>query len=119
MEMLLPLLSSLVTSLPTLVIDVVLLVVAIARWNQHPKVSMLAATSSVLLLVGDLLFRAAFTVLPLKAVESGRDPSDLTLMYGVLSVASGLVHALALGLLVAAVFSDRRPVLPSGRPGGA
>lgn len=107
MELLLSVLPALVTSLPAVIVDVVLLVVAVARWNRHPRVSMLAATSGVLMLVLDLLVRALFTILPLKLHESGRSMADTGVLYALLGGVSGLLHALAIALLVAAVFSDR------------
>lgn len=109
MEMLLSALPSLVTSIPSVLVDVVLMVVAIARWNRHPRVSMLACTSAVLMLVLDVLVRALFAVLPFRLHESGRSMADTGAIYGVLGGISGLLHAVALGLLVAAVFSDRGP----------
>jgi hypothetical protein len=109
MEMLLSVLPSLLTSLPSVLVDVALMVVAVARWNRHPRVSMLACTSAVMLLVLDLVVRALFAVLPLKLHESGRSMADTGVIYGVLGGVSGLLHAVALGLLVAAVFCDRTP----------
>jgi hypothetical protein len=109
MEMLMLMLSSLVTSIPIVIVDVALMVVAIARWNRHPRVSMLAATSAVVMLVLDVLARAMFVVLPLKLRESGRSVADLGVVYSVLGGVTGLFHAIAVGLLVAAVFADRGP----------
>ena len=39
-------LGSLVTSIPSVLVDITLLVVAMSRWNRHPRISMLACTSS-------------------------------------------------------------------------
>ncbi|MDP2270041.1 MAG: hypothetical protein Q8N23_28455 [Archangium sp.] len=107
MEMLPAVLSSLVTAIPSLLVDVTLLSMAILRWNRHPRVSMLAAVSAVMLLLLDLLGRTVFAILPMKLHDSGRSTSDLGVIYAVLGGVSGLLHAVAMGLLVAAVFSDR------------
>ena len=112
MEMLAPVLSSLVTAIPSVLVDVVLLVVAVGRWNRHPRVSMLASTSAVMMLVLDLLGRAVFAVLPLKLHQSGRSASELGVIFAVIGGLSGLLHALAVGLLVIAVFSERSPPGP-------
>lgn len=109
MELLPVVLSSLVTSIPSVIVDVALLVVAILRWNRHPRISMLASTSAVLLLLLDVLARAAFAVMPYKLEESGRSMASLGVLYAVLGGASSLLHALALTLLVVAVFSERGP----------
>lgn len=107
MEMLPAILSSLVTAIPSLLVDVALLSVAIMRWARHPRVSMLASTSAVLMLLLDLLGRSVFAILPLKMHQAGRSAGDITLIYGVISGVSGLLHAVALGLLVVAVFTER------------
>ncbi len=107
MELLPAVLSSLLTAIPSLLVDVALLSLAIMRWNRHPRVSMLASVSAVMLLLLDLLGRTVFAILPLKLRASGRSVSDLGVIYAVMGGASGLLHAVAMGLLVAAVFSDR------------
>ncbi len=112
MEMLPAVLSSLVTSIPTLAVDVVLLIVAVARWNRHPRVSMFAAAAGGLLLMLDLLGRAFFAILPLKLHESGTSTASMGLYYAVLGGASSLLHAIAMSLLIAAVFSERASVSP-------
>lgn len=107
MEMLGVVFASLVTAIPSVLVDVTLLVVAIARWNRHPRISMLASVSAVLMLLLDLLVRAVFAVLPLRLHESGRTASDFGVFYAVISGLSGLLHAVAIGLLAVAVFSER------------
>lgn len=107
MEMLPAILSSLVTAIPSLLVDVALLSVAILRWERHPRVSMLAATSAVMMLLLDLLARSVFAILPMKMHDAGRSSADLSVIYAVISGVSGLLHAVALGLLVAAVFTER------------
>ncbi len=107
MEMLPAVLSSLVTGIPTLLVDVALLSMAIMRWNRHPRVSMLASIAAVMLMLLDLISRSIFVILPTKLEQAGRSMSELGLIYAVVGGLSGLLHAVAMGLLVAAVFSDR------------
>jgi hypothetical protein len=109
MELLMVALGSLVTSIPSVLVDITLLVVAMSRWNRHPRISMLACTSGVLMLVLDVLVRAVFAILPLKLRESGHSTTEMGVIYSVMGGVSGLAHAVAIGLLVAAVFSDRQP----------
>ena len=107
MEMLPAVLSSLVTSIPTLAVDVALLVVAVSRWNRHPRVSMFAASAGGLLLMIDLLGRAFFAILPVKLHESGMAAGSMGIYFAVLGGVSSLLHAIAMALLIAAVFSER------------
>jgi hypothetical protein len=113
--MLAPVLSSLVTAIPSALVDVALLSVAVLRWTRHPRVSMLASVSAVMMLLLDVLARAVFVVLPIKLRESGRSMSDLGVIYAVVGGVSGLLHALAVGLLVVAVFADRETAVREGR----
>lgn len=94
-----------VASLPYLVIDVVALVLAVARWNKHPKVSMLVAVATAL----QLLVRGLFMVGPLLMARLGGPPS-----LHLFSALASLLGAVGLALLVAAVFAERPD--PAGPP---
>jgi uncharacterized membrane protein len=113
MEMLPAVLGSLVTALPSLTVYVALLVVAVTRWNRHPRTSMLASTSAVMMMVIDLLSRMVFAILPMKLMESGRTAANLSVIYTILGGLGGVLHAVALGLLVMAVFSERGQPAPT------
>lgn len=101
------LLSSLLTSVPSLVVDVALIALAVSRWGRHPRVSMLAATAGVVLLVLDVVGRAFFALLPAWASQQGRPVSELGAIYAAVGLVSSALHAVAMGVLVAAVFTER------------
>ncbi|MFT3711155.1 MAG: hypothetical protein QM817_26295 [Archangium sp.] len=106
-DTLLMMLSTLATGLPTFIVDVVLIAMAVAKWNKHPQVSMYAAGGGSFLLLLDLLFRSLFVILPMKLRENGMAPAQMSVYLGAMSVVGSLLHAVAMGLLIAAIFSDR------------
>lgn len=107
MEMLPVVASTLLTAIPSLAVDVLLLVLAMSRWTRHPRVSMLASASAVLMMTLDSLVRVFFATLPMKLRESGRSTAELGSIFAVVGGVSSVLHAIAIGLLVAAVFVDR------------
>lgn len=109
-DLLMAALSSLVSTLPTAVVYVVVLVLAASKWKAHPRVSMFASMGAGLLLVLDLLARVFFTVMPMRLMRDGEATRAQTAtLMGVMGVVSGVLHAVALGALVAAIFVDRGP----------
>jgi len=105
----LPLLSALVTMLPTVIAEVVVVVVAVSRWNRHPKISMLATTAMLVMLVVEVVGRSASVLLPMRMMGEGRSTAELGMIFAVLGGVSSMVHAIALGLLAAAIFGERSP----------
>lgn len=105
-------LSSLLTGLPTTIVDVVLIAVAVAKWNKHPQASMFAAAGGGLLLALDVFARAAFMILPIKLRESGRTAAELGTMLSAMGLLSSLLHAVAMGLIIAAIFGERGDTRP-------
>ncbi len=92
-------LYGLFSALPHLAVDLVALVMAIARWTKHPTVSMLV-TVSVLI---SFVVRALYMVGPrLLATELGGTSMQLFF------AGASFVSALGGALMVAAVFSERR-----------
>ncbi len=109
MELLGPLLGSLMAGVPGYLVMVATLIIAMSRWQQHPRVSMYAAGGAGTLLVIDVLSRTMMIILQLRLVESGRSAADMGLVFSVASIVSSVLHAIALGVLAAAVFVDRNP----------
>jgi ABC-type Fe3+ transport system permease subunit len=81
------------------------LIVAIARWKRHPKVSLIASLVFVSLILHGLIFSAAYIWLP--RWFPGADHSDRTL-FSMLTLISNSLFAVVLGMLLLAVFIDRR-----------
>ncbi len=106
MNSLIAVLGVLVTSLPALIAEVVLLTLALMRWSRHPRVSMLATAGASLLLF-DGVFSAFFVLVPLKMQEQGLTAADMGKVLGVMGLARSVIFAVGIGLLVGAVFAER------------
>lgn len=104
METLLPILGSLVSGLPSSLVLIAAIALAMSRWAQHPRVSMYVCGGAGTMLVLELITRALWVVLPMRM-----SPSEMGSMFQVLSFASGVLHAVTMGVLVAAIFIDRGP----------
>jgi hypothetical protein len=103
----LPLLSTLVSSIPSMVVDGVLIALAVSRWNRHPRASLFAASAGGFLLMLDVIGRLAMTWLPMRMQARGNDLTSMTTTLVVVSGVTTVLHAVAMGLVVAAVFADR------------
>lgn len=101
------LLSSLVVALPQLVVEGALLAIAVSRWNRHPRVSMLAAGAGVTMLLLDLVAHPLLSMLPLWLTQRGSTATQVGVPLAVAGLASSVLHAVALGVLIAAVFAER------------
>lgn len=88
------------------------LVIVLVRWKKHPKVSLIAALGLILIILHPLLFAAADVWLARFLTESGYTDTDT--FYAAFGLGSSVALALAFGVLLIAIFVDRKPVAPDG-----
>jgi hypothetical protein len=105
-------LAQLATRSPTLLLFATGLVLAIAFWSRYPRPCMLVFLAMSLALIVTVCSAFVFLYLPRAMNEFGWDHLQLSLMFTVVGVITNVFHAGALGLLLAAVFVDRRPLPP-------
>lgn len=99
--------AQLLERLPHLALWLVAIVLAASRRDKHPSASkLLVAGAAVCLAV--MLAGSAFAALPLYLHRSGRSMSEVGALLGALSLATSIVSVAGLGLVVAAVFANRR-----------
>lgn len=101
------LLWSLVAVLPQLVVEGALLALAVSRWNRHPRISMMAAGAGVTLLLLDVVAHPLLSALPMWLTQRGSSLADVTVPLIVAGLVSSVLRAVALGVLIAAVFAER------------
>ncbi len=89
-------LTMVVSLLPVLIIEIIGIMLAVLRWRRHPMASMLFLVGAVLRVSVSL----AYQVMPQLVGFDGPGRS-------VLYMGLGLMGAIGLGLLVAAVFVER------------
>jgi hypothetical protein len=88
--------GSLVPQLPSIVVMIVGIILALSRWNKHPKISMLI----VIALALDIAISLIFPIVQAAVIGSGARGSEVGLIFAVWGITSGLLRAAALGLLV-------------------
>ncbi|MGV3620852.1 MAG: hypothetical protein ACO1OB_08545 [Archangium sp.] len=100
-------LGSLVAALPQLLVLVAALIIAMNKWSTLPTVGMYVAAGAGVLLLTTLISRGVLTALPVMWMQNGVSSGDVGLRMTGVSVVTSLLHAIGLGLLVAAVFAQR------------
>jgi hypothetical protein len=108
-----PILSAYVTAAPVYVVMIAGLVVALVKWRAHPRVCALAAGGFGVMLLTSLLGTAVAVTLPISWMESGKTHAEVGLAMGTIGLVRNVFTAIGWGLLVAAVFVDRKPAAQS------
>lgn len=101
-------LTRLATQLPTLIVLVVGVILALVRWRRHPLVSALACAGIAIVFVNSIVMTGMWTWVPQYLFESGRDPDVVNVLLRVMGIVSEVIYTAGLALLLVAVFV-RRP----------
>lgn len=97
---------------PMLLLALIGLVIALIRWKQHPKVSLLTAAGLFLFILQSLTFGTIFYFLP-RLLEQGFSYGGLNNLYLFVEVIRDFVYSCVIILLVSAAFIQRpRPLIP-------
>jgi hypothetical protein len=96
-------LSSLLPQLPIVGVIVAGIVIALARWHRHPRVSALLVVALSLELASVIIY----PVLTALLIGLGFSVSDMSTAFLVLGLGSGLLRAALLGLILWAAFGWR------------
>jgi uncharacterized BrkB/YihY/UPF0761 family membrane protein len=94
--------------LPSLLTMLACIVVAVIRWKRHPKVSVTLVIGLVLLVLHTFVFAFVYAYVP--DVLAG--PGNYAAMRTIITVISFIYNsslAIAIGILLAAVFMQRNP----------
>jgi hypothetical protein len=98
----------LLTDLPSLLTALVCILVAAARWGRHREVSLLAILGLTWFALVSLVFEAVFYFGP-EVFRKNGGPTSLETFDTVMYVSENVLIALAMALLLAAVFIRRGP----------
>jgi len=85
----------------------VAVIVAIARWRKHPKVSMLVLAAGCVDIATGLAAPLVYLALSRYITETGLTGDQLTLVFSAVNFAIWGVHGVALALLLAAALGWR------------
>lgn len=94
--------------LPIILIALVGILIAIARWKRHPKVSLLTVFGMGLFLTQSLTFMFVYYFLP-RLRDSGWTYDGIGRLYALAQVCQDFLFAGVIILLVVAAFSQRQP----------
>jgi hypothetical protein len=87
------------------------IVIVLARWKRHPKVSLIAAIGLVLMILHALFFAVADVwLIPLLIDEA---PVDIDRFYMLFGLFTSVTLAIAYVVLLLAIFIDREPMAPA------
>jgi predicted neutral ceramidase superfamily lipid hydrolase len=100
-------LRNVLTQLPSLLTLLICLVIAVARWKRHPKVSLIASLTFVFLILHGLVFSAVYIWIPRWFLGSGSYEPNRT-FFTALALITNFLFAVALATLLLAIFIDRR-----------
>jgi hypothetical protein len=82
-------------------------ILALVRWQQHPRVSLLALAGLGVLFVNSLAGVALNATVPMMITSGAMRGGRMGTILGVCSIVSTVASAVGYGLLLAAVFSGR------------
>jgi len=101
-------LIGMLVNIPSVLTALVCIIVAAVLWKRHPKTSLLVIVSMVWLTLQMFMSEAVFYFVPQWLIEQGKY-SSLDIFYNVAGILNSILTALALGLLLWAVFGHRTP----------
>lgn len=112
MEIVGPVLGQFVVQLPLLLVYIAGLVLAVARWQQHRRVSLIALIAIALLLF-DLIVGTFTAILPTVLLSRyDWSASQIGTVFAVSGIIRSVIVAVAFGLLLWAIFGWRKQGTP-------
>ena len=102
------LLQSLMASGPMMLVAVVGLLLTIVNWQKLGRGALFAAGGFGLHLFTSLAYLGASAIL-MAQIGPGRAASSIGTQFAILSVVNGILHAIALACLLAALLAPRTP----------
>jgi hypothetical protein len=99
-------LRNVLTQLPSLLTLLICLIIALVRWKRHPKVSAIAAFAFIFIILHGLFFSAAYIWIPRLFVSGSFQENPR--IYSLLGLLANILFAVALAILLSAVFVDRK-----------
>jgi hypothetical protein len=106
----------LATRAPVLLAYMVGLILACSYWKRYPRPCLLVALAMCVALLVNIVSACLVVYLPRARLEFNWDAAELSLIFSVVGVTANLLLALAVGMMLAAVFAGRRSVPPRWVP---
>jgi hypothetical protein len=104
-------LSNLVWQAPVLLAYIVVMVVAVVKWQEFPRPSMMLFWAAVLSLVVTVAYTVLQQVIVMQMGPNLNGP-QVSMLLGATGLIATLIRAVAIALMVAAVYIGRQPPAP-------
>ncbi len=99
--------SQMLPRLPLFVAWIVAVLLAVLRWKQHPRVSMLVVAAVAVLALETIVNAFVVTSMPMMMRSSGTSLASMGVFMAVYSTVSNVIAAGAWGMMIAAAFGWR------------
>jgi hypothetical protein len=110
--------SSCLPQIPLFLVWMVGIVLAVTRWQRHPKVSLLALIALVLALLNSTVNGFLGALAPVMLTEQGMTATQIGIIFTIWSFIASIVGTVIWGLVLAAIFRWRDDLVPPVPGGG-
>lgn len=109
-------LTQLATDCPVLLAYVIGLILGLALWRRFPRPCLLVGIAMAVAVSVSIIATFLYAYLPFAMDQFHWHHDQLDQMYTLVGLASSLGHAVAVAMMLTAVFVSRRPSTPPGPP---
>src|SRR5215813_13682037 len=107
MNTLVTILSTIVISLPAIIVWVIGIALALSRWRRHPRVSQLALIACAVMIINTVANRSLTIWMPLAMRNYGWTTVQVGSIFTAIGIITGLISATAWALVICAIFGWR------------
>ena len=107
MEALIPTLGAIAVSTPIIIVWVIAIVLALLRWQRHPRVSQFVIIACAVMIVNLVVSRFITIWLPITMRDRGWTMSQIGLIFSAIGIVSALIAAAAWVMILCAIFGWR------------
>ena len=107
MNTLVTILSTIVISLPVIIVWVIGIALALSRWRRHPRVSQFALIACAVMIINTAANRSLTIWMPLAMRDYGWTAVQIGSFFSAIGIITSLISATAWTLVICAVFGWR------------
>jgi hypothetical protein len=107
MNTLVTILSTIVISLPAIIVWVIGIALALSRWRRHPRVSQFALIACAVMIINTVANRSLTIWMPLAMRDYGWTTVQIGSIFTVIGIITALISATAWALVICAIFGWR------------
>jgi hypothetical protein len=107
MNTLVTILSTIVISLPAIIVWVIGIALALSRWRRHPRVSQFALIACAVMIINTVANRSLTILMPLAMRDYGWTAVQIGSFFSAIGIITSLISATAWTLVICAIFGWR------------